>query len=184
MEACQLVASGKASGVFPSSSPYYYDIHALRDREWCPGSCWKEIQDAKARGALWSLLVYIRYVSSRQKPHARLQAEGLIPIDSAFGGVGIYSLSQALNSGARYASPELAHEELKLCEHVVFNRSIDRLFINPAWVIAAPPEHIEFCLLSAPRKFWRMTRAGLVDMKTVTLRIFKWIKGDSLMQFI
>lgn len=179
MEACQLVASGKASGVFPSSSPYYYDIHALRDREWCPGSCWKEIQDAKARGALWSLLVYIRYVLSRQKSHTRLQCKGLISIDSAFGGVGIYSLSQALNSGARYASPELEQEELKLCEHVVFNRFMDRLFINPAWVIAAPPEHIEFCLLPAHHKAWRITRAGLGDVKRlpfgIARRVKKWI---------
>jgi len=176
MDACKLVASGRASGIFPSSSPYYYDIHALRDREWCPGSCWKEIQDAKARGAFWDLLVYIRYVSARQKPHARLQAQGLIPIDSAFGGVGIYSLGQVLNSGARYVSPELEQEDLKLCEHVVFNGFLDRLFINPAWVIAAPPEHIEFCLLPAHRKAWRITRAGLGDVKRLPLEIARWVK--------
>lgn len=163
-EACHLVTSCRAGGIFPSSSPYYYDIHALRDREWCSGSCWKEIQDAKARGAFWSLLVYIRYVSTRQKPHARLQAQGLIPVDSAFGGVGIYSLSQILIAGARYSSPDIEIEELKLCEHVVFNGFLDRLFINPAWVIAAPPEHIEFSMLPVQRKAWRIMWAGLSDV--------------------
>lgn len=172
-DACQLVASGRASGIFPSSSPYYYDIHALREHEWSPDSSWKKINDAKAWGYFWSQLVYIRYVSSRQKPHARLQAQGLIPIDSAFGGVGIYSLSQVLNSGARYSSSELEQEELNFCEHIVFNRFLDRLFINPAWVIAAPPEHIEFRLLPAYRKAWRITRAGLGDVKRQTTNILK-----------
>ena len=171
LEACQLVASGRASGIFPSSSPYYYDIHALRDREWSPDSAWKEINNAKAWGYFWTQLVYIRYVSSRQKPHARLQAKGLIPIHSAFGGVGIYSLSQVLNSGARYSSSELEQEELNFCEHVVFNRFLDRLFINSAWVIAAPPEHIEFRVLPAYRKAWRITRAGLGDVKRQAKKI-------------
>ena len=165
MEACYLVASGWANGIFPSSFPYYYDIYALRHREWCPGSCWKEVHDAKARGALWSLLIYIRYVSSRQKSHSRLQAQGIIQIYSAFGGVGIYSLSQVLNVGARYSSPKLELKELELCEHVVFNGFFDRLFINPAWVIAAPPEHIEFSMLTVQRKAWRITCAGLSDVK-------------------
>ncbi len=176
MEACQLVASGRASGIFPSSSPYYYDIHALRVREWCPGSCWKEIQDAKPCGALWSLLIYIRYVSARQKPHARLQALGLISIDSAFGGVGIYSFSQVQNSGALYSSPELEQEHLKLCEHVVFNEYLDRLFINPNWVISAPPEHIQFCLLPGHCKAWRIARAGLGDLKRLPLGIARRVK--------
>jgi glycosyltransferase involved in cell wall biosynthesis len=144
---------------------------ALRDREWSPDSAWKEINDAKAWGYFWTQLVYIRYVSSRQKPHARLQAKGLIPIDSAFGGVGIYSLSQVLNSGARYSSSELEQEELNFCEHVVFNRFLDRLFINSAWVIAAPPEHIEFRVLPAYRKAWRITRAGLGDVKRQAKKI-------------
>jgi hypothetical protein len=177
MKACELVASGQCSGVFPSSSPYYYDIHALREAEWCPGSCWKEIQDANARGALWSLLVNIRYVSSRQKPHDRLQSQGLIPIDSAFGGVGIYSLSKVLRSLARYSSPDLEKEHLKLCEHVVFNAYLEDLFINPEWAISAPPEHIEFCLLPRHKKILRIARAALGDVKRlpfVVARRVKW----------
>lgn len=171
MRACQLVASEKCTAVFPSSFPYYYDIHALRAADWCPGSCWKEIQDAKARGALWSLLVYIRYVSSRQKPHLRLQAEGLIPIDSAFGGVGIYSLGKVSESGARYSLPDFEQEHLMLCEHVVFNAFLDQLFLCPEWVITAPPEHIEFCLLPSHHKAWRITRAGLGDIKRMTFAV-------------
>ena len=176
-EACHYVASGMATGIFPSSFPYYYDIHALRARDWCPGSCWNEIQNVKARSSIWGLFVYIRYVSSRQKSLAYLQAQGPISIDSAFGGVGIYSLMQVLNAGARYTTPEVELSQLYLCEHVIFNEFLDHLFINPAWVIAAPPEHIEFRLLPAYGKAWRITRAGLSDVKFLSFSIARCFKN-------
>lgn len=175
-EACQLVTSGRVTGVFPSSSPYYYDIHALRHHNWCSGSCLKQIQDAKVRGALCRLLVYNRYLSSRQKPHARLQTQGLIPVDSAFGGVGIYCLTQVLIAGARYSSSKLDLRGLKLCEHVIFNGYFDRLFIYPGWVITAPPEHIEFVMLPLHRKAWRIMRLGLGDVRRFASKLLSGLK--------
>jgi len=169
MRACELVASEKCTGVFPSSSPYYYDIHALREADWCPGNCWKNVQDAMSRSALWNLWILIRYVYSRQKPQSRLQIKGLIPVDSAFGGAGIYSLSKVEESAARYSSPVLDLEDSKLCEHVVFNTFLAQLFIYPEWVIKAPPEHIEFCLLPIYLKVWRIAGAGLKDLKRLSL---------------
>ena len=169
MRACELVASEKCTGVFPSSAPYYYDIHALREADWCSKSCWKEVQDAKSRWDLWNLWVLIRYVYSRQKPQSRLRAKGLIPVDSAFGGAGVYSLSKVNESGAHYSSPELELEDLKLCEHVVFNTFLAQLFICPEWVIKAPPEHIEFRLLPKYLKAWRIASAGLKDLKRLSL---------------
>jgi hypothetical protein len=173
MRACELVAAEQCTAVFPSSSPFYYDVHALREVEWCPQSCWKQIQDAKAQGALWNLLVRIRYLSSRQKPLSQLQSEGLIPIDSAFGGVGIYSLTKTIESSARYSSPDLEQEHLKLCEHVVFNAFLDKLFICPEWVIKAPPEHIEFCVLPLHDKALKIIRAGFSDIKRLPSGITK-----------
>jgi hypothetical protein len=173
MRACKLVATGICTGVFPSSSPYYYDIYALRHAEWCSGSCLKEYQDAETRSALWNLFALIRYVYSRQKPQSRLQSKGLIQVDSAFGGVGIYSLSKVNESGARYSSLELQRQELKLCEHVVFNTFLSQLFIFPNWVIKAPPEHIEFCLMPTYQKAWRIVHAGLVDLKRLSFSAAK-----------
>jgi len=176
-ESCRLVDSGICTAVFPSSFPFYYDIYALREREWCPGSCLKEVQCSNARGAFWTLLAYIRYVSYRQKHYTCLQAQGLIPVDSAFGGVGIYSLDQVLKSGARYSTPELEQDKSMLCEHVVFNRFLDRLFINSAWVISAPVDHVEFRLLSAHGKAKRIMRAAFDDVKWLSLRIARRIKS-------
>jgi hypothetical protein len=176
MKSCRLVASGQCTGLFPSSLPYYYDLHALREADWCPKSCWKEIYDANAKGALWNLLVFIRYVSLRQKSHAQLRYGGLISIDSAFGGVGIYSLSKVSLSGARYSSPDLEKEHLKVCEHVVFNAYLCNLFINPDWAISAPVEHIAFNLLTIDRKLVCIIRAGLVDVKSLFLAFAKFVK--------
>ena len=169
LRACELVASEKCTGVFPSSSPYYYDIHALREADWCPGNCWKDVQGAMSRSALWNLWILIRYVYSRQKPQSHLQTIGLIPVDSAFGGAGIYSLSKVEESVARYSSPVLELEDSKLCEHVVFNTFLDQLFIYPEWVIKAPPEHIEFRLLPIYLKAWRIAGAGFKDLKRLSL---------------
>jgi len=176
MKSCQLVASGQCTGLFPSSMPYYYDIHALREADWCPRSCWKEISEANDRGALWNLLVFIRFVSLRQKSHDQLRYCGLISVDSAFGGVGIYSLSKVSLSGARYSSLALEKEHLKVCEHVVFNAYLCSLFINPDWVISAPVEHIAFNLLAIDRKLVCIMRAGLVDIKRLSLVFAKLIK--------
>lgn len=173
VKACRLVDSGRCTGVFPSSFPFYYDIYALRKDNWCPKSCWKEIQDAKAKGSLWSLFVYVRYVSSRQKPHACLQSKDLISIDSAFGGMAIYSLRRVIESSARYSIRDLESENMKLCEHVVFNSFLDRLFIFPELVIKAPPEHIEFRVLSPRRKVIRFIRAALSDLKNLPTVIIK-----------
>jgi glycosyltransferase involved in cell wall biosynthesis len=172
-QACQLVAFNQCTAVFPASYPYYYDIYALREVKWCPRSCWKQIHDAKARGSLWSLFVHIRYLSSRQKPLSQLQAEGLIPIDSAFGGVGIYSLAIVAELGARYFSRDLLLQHLRLCEHVVFNAFFDRLFIYPQWVIRAPSEHIEFRVLPFHYKVLRIIRAVFRDIMYLPFAIAK-----------
>ena len=173
LASCQLVDSGVCTAVFPSSAPFYYDIHALRARGWCLKSCWKEVQDSKARGALWSLLVCLRYVSFRQRHYATLQSNGLkiIPVISAFGGMGAYSLGIVAKSRARYSSPALSDHGLKLCEHVVFNSYLDGLFVNPSWVVAAPSEHIEFRLLSTTQQILRIAKAALSDIKRIALKI-------------
>ena len=175
LASCQLVDSGVCTAVFPSSAPFYYDIHALRARGWCLNSCWKEIQHSKARGALWNLLVYLSYVSSRQRSFASLQSNGLklIPVISAFGGIGAYSLRIVAESGARYSSTALSNQDLKLCEHVVFNSYLGGLFVNPSWAVAAPSEHIEFRLLSTRQQILRIAKVALSDIKRIALKFLK-----------
>ena len=174
-ESCEAVVAGICSAVFPSSSPFYYDIHALRAHDWCLSSCWKEVQDSGARGAVWNLLVCIRYISCRQRHYLSLQSSELvfIPVLSAFGGLGVYSLDKIVKSGARYSSLALNRQDLRLCEHVVFNSYLDRLFINPRWLINAPPEHVAFRLLPVPQQFFVLIKAFLSDINRIAHMILR-----------
>jgi hypothetical protein len=173
--ACELVTSGKCTAIFPSSRPHYYDIHALRAKDWCPGSCWKEIQDFHPRGYLLNAFACFRYISLRQKSLSRLQASNLIAVDSAFGGAGIYSLNRVVESNAHYVSPSLQDESLKLCEHVVFNSFLGQLFIKSDWVITAPQEHIQFWRLPWYHKAWTFIDAALLDSKSLIRRIIRQV---------
>jgi len=173
-ESIQFVLSGRCDGVFPSSLPFYYDIHALRAAHWCINSCVKEIKECNPRGTLVNLMCQIRYVSLRQKHYLRLQSQGFIRVDSAFGGIGIYSLDKVIRLGARYSSPDLSNHSLGLCEHVVFNRLFDQLIINPYWLINAPLEHIKFSLLSLPLMAWTIARAAFSDVNRIIDDAVKW----------
>lgn len=163
--ACQLVDFGTCDGVFPVSSPFYYDIHALRVRGWCPENCWNQVQIYESRGALMGLLAYIRFISSRQKPISVLQAQRLIPVESAFGGLGVYSLNSVSEAGASYSAALSGIQNLALCEHVPFNSSFQRLFIDTELVVAAPSEHIQFRQSPFLFKLWRIIRSMLVDAR-------------------
>ena len=180
LESCEAVEAGICSGIFPSSSPFYYDIHALRAYDWCLSSCWKDVQDSGARGALWSLLVNIRYISCRQKHYLSLQSPELafVPVLSAFGGAGIYSLDKVAKSGARYSSPLLKRQDLRLCEHVVFNSYLDQLFINPRWLVNAPTEHIAFRLRTVPQQFFKIVQALLSDIKQISSKTLRYLHDN------
>lgn len=87
--------------------------------------------------------------------------------------MGIYSLNKVSKAAARYSSTDLTQESLKLCEHVVFNSTLRQLFISTEWMITAPPEHIEFRLLSNFLKVRRIIQAGLTDIKDVVIDFLK-----------
>ena len=72
---------------------------------------------------------------AKQVPVQRLRAQGrLIPVESAFGGFGIYLLRSAI--ARRYDSSAKDR-----CEHVAFNRGL-RLAVMPELELAAPSEHL------------------------------------------
>ncbi len=117
-----------AAAVFANSLPFYYDILALRHPQWCPRDMGVDIRhrpdgmdEAAARQ---------RFVCDRQIP-IPVSAQP-IEVESAFGGLAIYRMADAL-SDARYRG--LTNSGKEVCEHVRFNqhvaRSGRRLFILP-----------------------------------------------------
>jgi hypothetical protein len=132
-----LEARDDAVAAFANAVPVYYDIWALREKNWCPRDCWREVDAAKA--AMGFDAAVQKYVFARQ---IVIDPErDPIEVDSAFGGLGIYKLARALQ--ARYVG--IDEDGSDICEHVIFNRRIrqagGRLFIFPSLVNLASPQH-------------------------------------------
>ena len=105
----------------------YYDIWALRHEAWCPNDCWEQFrflagggvpQDKALFAAVYSKMLRIPKTSN------------WIPVDSSFGGLGIYR-REALQKGS-YIGINERNEEI--CEHTTFHKTLiedgRKIFIN------------------------------------------------------
>ena len=125
------LADNEAAAVFANSLPFYYDVYALRHPHWCPTNYSTEVrQHSEELGAIEAKQ---RFCFDRQIP-IPVTAEP-IPVVSAFGGLAIYRMADALR--ASYVG--LTEKGLQVCEHVSFNRDVARggrgLYILP-WMTA------------------------------------------------
>ncbi len=136
--AAWLDAVPSRAGVFANSKPRYYDIWALRHANWCPGDCWHPIWNRPAWESFEA--AKFREVFARQIIIPRTLPP--IPVQSAFGGLGIYRLPSALLR--RYCGLDADGRETS--EHVIFNRGIrdtgGHLYIYPALQVHAPEQHL------------------------------------------
>jgi hypothetical protein len=138
-------------GLFANQKNAYYDLYALRHPNWCPSDCWAEYKKDQKKYNIWHK---IRGISSERfkeqlKNKYIYQRQYRIPIDhpwipvqSAFGGLGLYR-SSALNShwydtGNRNEQPT--------CEHVGLHRRMaldgSRFYIVPNLINLAPAESL------------------------------------------
>jgi len=110
--------------LFANQSGRYYDIFALRQSEWNPRDCFQELNELRRQGisrakelAIWSKM--------RKIP----QDNPLIPVDSAFGGLGIYrgDVFTSFDYGRIGESDESEHVHL----NQELSRNGYRLFIAP-----------------------------------------------------
>ena len=125
------------AGVFAVSDPIYYDIWALRHPKWCPNDCWLEVGKALNKADAIK-----RVVMERQIPIYRDHAP--IPVNSAFGGLGLYKTSFALKAVNAYIGLNKDGDET--CEHVSFNEAIVKaggnLYVFPALRNSTPPGYL------------------------------------------
>ena len=130
---------------------YYYDVWALRHRQWCPVDAWGQreallplIGEAQAdKLALFSRMVHI--------PRERAPIE----VDSAFGGLAIYRRDALFR--ARYDGVD-AHGQ-PVCEHVSLHAHLraagHRVYIHPALINAQRTKH------AGRKKLFRMLRRAI-----------------------
>jgi hypothetical protein len=132
-----LDANSNVAGVFPNSLPLYYDIWALRAKDWCPGDCWEEV--ARAQPSLSLEAATEKYVYARQRFIEPLSDP--IEVESAFGGIGLYRLRFV--QGKRYSG--LTTDGDPVCEHVAFHAAVRhegaKFFILPFFRNLSASDH-------------------------------------------
>ena len=133
-----LGAAADRAAVFASAAPRYYDIWALRHPTWSPHDCWHRIWGRPVRESFEA--AKFREVFARQIVLPRQLPP--IEVRSAFGGLGVYRMSYALNS-AYVGLDGQGHET---SEHVAFNETIGRaggrLHVFPDLQVRAPQQHL------------------------------------------
>jgi hypothetical protein len=125
-----LHSSANWDALFANQTGRYFDILALRKEGWCDSDCMVEVWNLTKKGVsrekakeqeIWSKM---RIISATHDP---------IPVDSAFGGLGIYKPWVFLQFD--YSTDDL-DSNLSESEHVAFHRKIRNaggsLYIHPA----------------------------------------------------
>lgn len=130
----------------------YYDVWALRHAEWSPNDCWRAF--AVLRPLFGEEAAFAAAVTARQMKLPPTAEP--VEVESAFGGLGIYTRSAFL--AGRYRGRD--DDGQPVCEHVPFHRDLRvrgyRLFIDPALLNSVQHEHLS--RPSFPRKLQRKLR--------------------------
>ena len=129
------------NGLFPISRPYYYDLLALRAPGWVEADHQELV--AASRPSLGWFRSLQQFVFAKQLPISKFAADMLIPVDSAFGGMGLYRFLAI--AASRYQVIWLGR--YFECEHVSFNHGISSLYIDTRLVVQAPAGHLAYQLM-------------------------------------
>ena len=142
-------------------SDRYYDIWALRHTDWNPIDCFMQrsrLEAAIGKEAANNLAVKAKQIA--------LPSEGMIEVDSAFGGLGIYKRAALL--AGNYIG--LDDAGIEACEHISFHADLRnagyRIFINCALVNSA--HHID----PPPPLPKGRTMAGIKLLQKVCIGLF------------
>jgi hypothetical protein len=156
--------------VFPNSIPYYYDIHALRAKNWNNIDSWSRVDKISKFIPVGKF--FIRYLLIYKKQFKIPLSNENIKISSAFGGMGLYKLTSNKLKRTLYQTDKLG----KICEHVEFNKNFKNLFILPNWAIEAPKLHLEFKLKTFTERIIYIFLSLSSDLKNFFSYIIKMQK--------
>lgn len=146
--------------VTANQSAHYYDIWALRHAIWSPNDCWENLKFLRGHGVRPEKALY----AAVQSKMIKIPADSdWIEVDSAFGGLAIYSRN--ILEGAFYLG--VKSDGLPVCEHVPFHATIKlnggKILINPSLINTKRTDHTIHKNLSHkiqrylkyPNKIWK-----------------------------
>lgn len=151
----------KNNAIFPFSTPFYYDIFALRAENWVKINSQYWVTRLKKYLKFGSFFFNYFFIFRHQIRKNDIKSD-TIKVKSAFGGMGIYYY--------RFYPKNLKYKisskyPFDISEHIIFNSDFDLLFIEKNWNIPAPPEHLEYKLLTNKQKLKYFLRSLLYDIK-------------------
>jgi hypothetical protein len=117
--------------VFPANASLYYDIWAFRQEDICPDDYERRLNAMNT--VLGMNPIFDLCLNNLQKLDFS-KLTGWLPVDSAFGGMGIYKTRPF--QFARYGGTAGNYEA---CEHVSFHKKAvaggAKLYVNPAFLV-------------------------------------------------
>ena len=137
-----LSAENTHAGVFSNQIGTYFDMWAFRHPKLCPKDPWEEVLDYAHAHRVTDEIAYEE--TFKKRITSLNSTGGMLEVDSAFGGFGVYKLNYALQNKNPYLGTKvkvLFDENgivnicrLQMCEHVHFHEGIKniggRLFIK------------------------------------------------------
>ena len=145
-----IIESENIDGVFPFSTPYYYDIFALRKSGWVKNNSLLKARQLKNKIKIGSFIINYFYIFKKQvnKTHFKQDA---IKVTSAFGGIGVYKIDNLNTLTSRYL-PDFQNIDM-VSEHINFNDNFSNLYILRNWNIPAPLGYVHYNISNLKNKF-------------------------------
>lgn len=116
----------------------YYDIWALRHQDWSPNDCWEQFRFLERMGTPRDKGLFAAVYSKMLRIPRTLD---WIPVQSAFGGLGIYR-REALLKGT-YTG--LNEQGVEICDHPTLHETLiadgRKIFINPQLINTDYTDH-------------------------------------------
>ncbi len=152
----KLAAQHDLAAVFANQRGLYYDLWALRAKDWCPDDIWLAMATATLNTGLSDDAAYTQVFA----PRVRSLDPGSPPleVESAFGGLGIYKLAALKSIAGTYhgaqmhiapqAGGTLSLLRMQQCEHVPLHLALRaagyRLVIDPSLINRVMPPTAKF----------------------------------------
>lgn len=152
--------------MLPCSTPYYYDVFALRAPGWVNFNVQKILyylkKYLKIGSFFWNYIFIFRY----QWPLNKVKNKSF-KLVSAFGGIGIYSIDNFKFETYKYPVNKNITNNF-ISEHIEFNKLFNNLKINTDWLIPAPKQHTEYLNSGIKEKvkyFFRTIKYDFINFK-------------------
>ena len=160
----KVISNRKSNAIFPVSSPFYYDIFALRAPGWLNINSQLVVSRLKKYLRIGSFLFNYLFIFRYQLTPEKIKLKKFTLV-SAFGGIGIYNVSNLNLNVQKYDINKKFKEWFS--EHLYFNQNFENLEIETSWVVDAPIEHVMFKSLKLNKKFMYFLKTFKEDIKSL-----------------